>query len=125
MLLFSVVPPSVRLLSDTMSSWQIVFIRAVFSIAGIGAYFLWTGLHKPKSRQIEIHIVRSTFNFVGMVMWFWALGHIELAKGSPSTSRCRCLLVLLAVIFQERIGPWRITAMLGASAGSSSSCDRA
>ena len=113
MLLFSVVPPSVRLLSDTMSSWQIVFIRAIFGIAGIGAYFLWTGLHKLKSRQIRIHVVRSTFNFVGMVMWFWALGHIELAKGIAIHFTMPLFIVLLAVIFlKERIGPWRITAML-------------
>ena len=113
MLLFSVVPPSVRLLSDTMSSWQIVFIRAVFGICGIGAYFLWTGLHKLKSRQIKIHVVRSTFNFVGMVMWFWALGHIELAKGIAIHFTMPLFIVLLAVIFlKERIGPWRITAML-------------
>ena len=113
MLLFSVVPPSVRLLSDTMSSWQIVFIRAVFGIVGIGGFFLWTGLHKLKSRQIKIHIVRSTFNFVGMVMWFWALGHIELAKGIAIHFTMPLFIVLLAVIFlKERIGPWRITAML-------------
>ncbi|MGB0629785.1 MAG: DMT family transporter [Alphaproteobacteria bacterium] len=118
MVLFSVVPPSVRLLSDTMSSWQIVFIRAAFGAVGIGLYFVWTGVHKLKSRQMKIHIVRSTFNFVGMVMWFWALAHIELAKGIAIHFTMPLFIALLAVIFlKERIGPWRITAMLAGFGG--------
>jgi len=113
MLLFSVVPPSVRLLSDTMSSWQIVFIRAVFGTIGIGLFFLWTGLHKLKSRQMKVHVVRSTFNFVGMVMWFWALAHIELAKGIAIHFTMPLFIVLFAVIFlRERIGLYRLIAML-------------
>jgi len=113
MVLFSVVPPSVRLLSDTMSSWQIVFIRAVFGTIGIGLFFLWTGLHKLKSRQMKVHVVRSTFNFVGMVMWFWALGHIELAKGIAIHFTMPLFIVLFAVIFlRERIGLYRLIAML-------------
>ena len=113
MVLFSVVPPSVRLLSDTMSSWQIVFIRAVFGTIGIGLFFLWTGLHKLKSRQMKVHVVRSTFNFVGMVMWFWALAHIELAKGIAIHFTMPLFIVLFAVIFlRERIGPYRLIAML-------------
>jgi len=113
MVLFSVVPPSVRLLSDTMSSWQIVFIRAVFGTIGIGLFFLWTGLHKLKSRQMKVHVVRSTFNFVGMVMWFWALAHIELAKGIAIHFTMPLFIVLFAVIFlRERIGLYRLIAML-------------
>ena len=46
-------------------------------------------------------------------MWFWALGHIELAKGIAIHFTMPLFIVLLAVIFlKERIGPWRITAML-------------
>ena len=113
MLLFSVVPPSVRLLSDTMSSWQIVFIRALLGVVGIGLYFIWSGVHKLKSRQIQVHVIRSTFNFVGMVLWFWALGHIELAKGIAIHFTMPLFIALLAAIFlKERIGPWRISAML-------------
>lgn len=36
MIVFSVVPPSVRALSDTMDATQIVFIRAVFGVIAIG-----------------------------------------------------------------------------------------
>ena len=57
------------------------------------------------------YVVRSTFNFVGMVMWFWALGHIELARIAIHFTM-PLFIVLLAVMLKERIGPWRITAML-------------
>jgi drug/metabolite transporter (DMT)-like permease len=113
MVLFSVVPPSVRLLSDTMSSWQIVFIRAFFGVVGIGAYLTWSGLYELKSRQIGIHFIRSTFNFVGMVMWFWALGLVELAKGIAIHFTMPLFITLFAVIFlRERVGPRRLGAML-------------
>jgi drug/metabolite transporter (DMT)-like permease len=113
MVLFSVVPPSVRLLSDTMSSWQIVFIRAFFGFAGIGAYLVWSGLYELKSRQIGIHFIRSTFNFVGMVMWFWALGLVELAKGIAIHFTMPLFITLFAMIFlRERVGPRRLGAML-------------
>ena len=113
MVLFSVVPPSVRLLSDTMSSWQIVFIRAFFGFAGIGAYLVWSGLYELKSRQIGIHFIRSTFNFVGMVMWFWALGVVELAKGIAIHFTMPLFITLFAIMFLgERVGPRRLGAML-------------
>lgn len=118
MVLFSVVPPSVRLLSDTMSSWQIVFIRAMFGVVGIGLYFVWAGVRKLKSRQMKIHAVRSSFNFIGMVMWFWALGHVELAKGIAIHFTMPLFIVLLAVIFlKERVGPRRLAAMLAGFGG--------
>jgi len=113
MVLFSVVPPSVRLLSDTMSSWQIVFTRTFFGFAGIGAYLAWSGLYELKSRQIGIHFVRSTFNFAGMVMWFWALGLVELAKGIAIHFTMPLFITLFAMIFlRERVGPRRLGAML-------------
>lgn len=118
MVLFSVVPPSVRLLSDTLSPWQIVFIRAAFGVVGIGAYLSWSGLYELKSRQIGIHFVRSTFNFVGMVMWFWALGLVELAKGIAIHFTMPLFITLFAMIFlRERVGPRRLGAMAVGFAG--------
>ena len=118
MMLFSVVPPSVRALSDTMSSWQIVFIRTVFGIVGIGAYLTWSGLYELKTRQIGVHLLRSTFNFVGMVLWFWALGLVELAKGIAIHFTMPLFITLFAIMFlRERVGPRRLGAMLVGFAG--------
>lgn len=118
MIVFSVVPPSVRALSDTMEAWQIVFIRAAFGVVGIGAYLSWSGLYELKSRQYRIHIIRSTFNFVGMVMWFWALGLVELAKGIAIHFTMPLFITLFAIMFLgERVGPRRIGAMLVGFAG--------
>ena len=118
MIVFSVVPPSVRALSDTMEAWQIVFIRAGFGVVGIVSYLSWSGLHELKSRQIGIHLIRSTFNFVGMVMWFWALGLVELAKGIAIHFTMPLFITLFAVLFlRESVGPRRIGAMLVGFAG--------
>lgn len=116
--LFSVVPPSVRLLSDTLSSWQIVFVRAAFGVVAIGGFLSWSGLHELKSRQVGIHFVRSAFNFVGMVMWFWALGLIELAKGIAIHFTMPLFITLFAFVFlRERVGPRRLAAMAVGFAG--------
>lgn len=118
MIVFSVVPPSVRALSDTMEAWQIVFIRAFFGTVGIGTFLCWSGLYELKSRQLGIHVIRSTFNFVGMVMWFWALGLVELAKGIAIHFTMPLFITLFAAIFlRERIGPRRLGAMLVGFAG--------
>lgn len=60
MFLFGVVPSSVRLLSDTMSPFQIVFIRAVFGVVAIGGYFAVTGLWRLKTRRATSHLIRAT-----------------------------------------------------------------
>ena len=113
MMLFSVVPPSVRALSDTMEPWQIVFIRAFFGTFGISAYLVWSGLHELKSQQLGIHFIRSTFNFVGMVMWFWALGFVELAKGIAIHFTMPLFITLFAMMFLgEKVGPKRLGAIL-------------
>jgi len=118
MMVFSVVPPSVRALSDTMSSWQIVFIRTLFGTVGIGAYLAWAGLYELKTRQFAIHFIRSTLNFVGMVMWFWALGIVELAKGIAIHFTMPLFITLFAMMFLgEKVGPRRLGAMLVGFAG--------
>ena len=118
MLLFGVVPPSVRLLSDTMSPFQIVFIRGVVGIVLIGGYFVWTGVHRLRTRRPGLHFARATVNFIGMVMWFWALKHVVLAKGVAIHFTMPLFIVLFAVIFLgERLGLRRCAAVLAGFAG--------
>lgn len=118
MLLFGVVPPSVRLLSDTMSPFQIVCIRGLIGAAAIGGYFAWKGFHNLKTRRYRFHLMRSTVNFVGMVMWFWALNHVVLAKGVAVHFVMPLFIVLFAALFlRERIGLRRVCAVVAGFAG--------
>ncbi len=118
MLLFGLVPPSVRLLSDTMSPFQIVFIRALFGVVAIGAWFAWSGLHQLRTKRPAFHLFRATTNFIGMVLWFWALKHVALAKGVAIHFTMPLFIVLFAVLFLgERIGFRRILAVLAGFAG--------
>jgi drug/metabolite transporter (DMT)-like permease len=118
MALFSAVPPSVRLLSDTMSAYQIVGIRAALGVAMACCYFAWAGFYRLKSPRPVFHFTRATFNFVGMVMWFWALKHVELAKGIAIHFTMPLFIALLAWFFlKERIDSRRGLAMLVGFAG--------
>lgn len=118
MLLFSFVPPSVRLLSDTMSAYQIVGIRAVLGVSMALAYFSWAGLYRMKTERPGFHFVRATCNVVGMVLWFWALKHVELAKGIAIHFTMPLFIAVFAVMFlRERIDLRRAMAMLVGFAG--------
>ena len=118
MLLFGVVPPSVRLLSDTMSPFQIVFIRGLIGAAAIAGYFAWRGFHNLKTRRYRFHLMRATVNFIGMVMWFWALNHVVLAKGVAVHFVMPLFIVLFAALFlRERIGLRRVCAVAAGFAG--------
>ncbi len=118
MLLFGVVPPAVRLLSDTMSPVQIVFVRGLFGVVLIGGYFAWKGFRQLKTRRTGLHFARATVSFAGMVMWFWALKHVELAKGVAVHFTMPLFIVLFAVLFLgERLSLRRLAAVAAGFAG--------
>lgn len=116
--LFAVVPPSVRALTDTMTAFQVVFVRAVFGIAAIGGYFLWAGPWQLRTARPFFHLQRSTLNFVGMVLWFWALEHVALAKGIAIHFTLPLFISVFAIAFLgERFGLRRAAALLAGFAG--------
>ena len=119
MMLFSVVPPSVRLLSDTMSPYQIVGIRALAGILVIGGFYMAAGSGwRLKTKRAPAHFLRATANVAGMVLWFWALEYVELAKGIAIHFTMPLFITLLAVLFLgERVGPRRVIALLIGFAG--------
>jgi drug/metabolite transporter (DMT)-like permease len=109
---FTGMPISVRYLSDVMTSFEIVFFRSFLGMV-IMAPFLamrgWTGL---RTGAPWLHVQRSTINFIGMVMWFYALGIMPLADATAIHFTMPLFIVLLATIFLgEKIGPRRLVAI--------------
>ncbi len=110
---FTGMPISVRYLSTTMTSFEIVFFRSLLGMM-IMAPFLamrgWTGL---RTGAPWLHVQRSTINFIGMVMWFYALGIMPLADATAIHFTMPLFIVLLATIFLgEKIGPRRLLAIV-------------
>lgn len=118
MILFSIVPPSVRLLSDTMSPYQIVGLRAAMGVTIAMTFFSWAGFYRMKTAAPWFHFGRASLNVVGMLMWFWALGYVELAKGIAIHFTMPLFITIFAVLFLgERIRLRRSIATLVGFAG--------
>ena len=111
MVVFSVVPVSVKYLSDTMTSSQIVFMRSIIGLAIMAGYFWWRGFHHLRTRHTRLYLTRSFINFVGMVFWFYALGRMAFADAVAIHFTLPLFTVVMAVIFlRERVGIHRTSA---------------
>ncbi|MEX2453414.1 MAG: DMT family transporter [Rhodospirillaceae bacterium] len=111
MVLFSSTHSAVRMLSDTMSAFEIVFWRMAVSLLLILPYFAWKGFHRLKTVRPGLHAQRAAVNFAGMVLWFHALGIVPLGKAvAIHFTLPLFVLVLAALVLQEKVGPRRIAA---------------
>lgn len=113
MAIFAFVPVGVRYLSDTMPSTEIVFFRSAIGLSIMSVYFSWAGFRQLATRRLGQHVTRSLFNYVGMVMWFYALGRMPFADAVAIHFSLPLFVVLLAVIvLGERVGMRRSLATI-------------
>lgn len=118
MFLFSAAHTAVRTLSDTMSTFEIVFWRMAVSMAMLLPWYAWKGLHLLRTQRPGMHVLRALINFGGMVLWFYAIGVVPLGKAVAIHFTLPLFLLLFAVIFLgERIGPRRMAATAVGFAG--------
>lgn len=118
MVVFSFVPVSVRVLSDTMTSYEIVFLRAVMGVAFFVCLMLWRSPTHLRTSRLPLHLLRGLLNFVGMAMWFHALGIMPIAEAVAIHFTMPLFIVIFAAIFLgERVGIRRTAATLVGFAG--------
>ena len=118
MFLFSAAHTSVRVLSDTMSTFEIIFWRMAVSMAMLLPWYAWKGLHLLRTRRPGMHALRAVVNFSGMLLWFYAISVVPLGKAVAIHFTLPLFLLLFAVIFLgERIGLRRIAATAVGFAG--------
>lgn len=111
MVLFSSTHSAVRMLSDTMSAFEIVFWRMAVSVVVMLPYFFWAGFHTLKTNRLGLHAQRAVINFAGMVLWFHAIAVVPLGKAVAIHFTLPLFVLLLAAIFlREKVGPRRIAA---------------
>tara|TARA_R110000868_G_scaffold4155_56_gene25736 strand:+ start:3840 stop:4688 length:849 start_codon:yes stop_codon:yes gene_type:complete len=113
MVLFSSTHTSVRVLSETLSTFEIVFWRMSVSMAILLPWFAWKGFHLLKTRRLVLHGMRAVVNFAGMILWFYAISVVPLGKAVAIHFTLPLFLVVLAALFLgERVGIRRILATL-------------
>lgn len=118
MFLFSSAHTSVRILSENMSTFEIVFWRMAVSMAMLLPWYAWKGMHLLRTQRPGMHALRAAVNFTGMILWFYAISVVPLGKAVAIHFTLPLFLLLFAVIFLgERIGPRRIAATAVGFAG--------
>ena len=113
MFLFSLTHTSVRLMSDTMTAFQIVFWRMLVSMAMLMPWYAWQGFGLLKTRRPGMHALRAAVNCGGMLLWFFAIAVVPLGKAVAIHFVLPIFVMVLAVIIlRERVGIRRISAAL-------------
>ena len=84
----SLVPVAVRMLSDTMPSIEIVFLRNLIGLAALLVFFVWRGFGSLRTERIMVHAQRNLLNFVRRMRQ--APGEVVLVHGEEKAKRALC-----------------------------------
>ncbi len=106
---------AVRELSATLPTFEILFIRSVFTLALMGPWLLQQRLNAFRSARWRLHLLRGVSTFTAMSLMFYGVANAPLADASALQSTYPLMTILLtALLVGERPGMKRsIAAMVG------------
>lgn len=108
----------IRVLSDSLHTFQIVLFRAIIAIVLLLPWLLRAGPRALATTKWGMYGMRAIVAYVAMVCWFYALGRMVLADASALQFTMPLWAVILAVLFLgERAGLSRWVATLVGFAG--------
>jgi len=116
-LCFAVMGAFVKYCGDYYSSAELVFYRSLFGLLLISAYALWRNL-SIRTPLIKKQITRSTYGFISMVMFFYALSHLPLASAiTLNYTSPLAMATILTISHHEKPRPMLIAALVMGFAG--------
>ena len=90
----------VRLLADSISSVEQVFLRSVFGLVFMLAVMMrHGGLPHIRTRRIGMHFFRAFLTYLGVVTWFYALTRMELAEAVALHFTLPLFGMMFAIVF--------------------------
>lgn len=108
----------VRLASGVFNAVEIAFWRALFGVFFMLPFLARYGLETVRTRRFGVHFLRNIAQTLGMVSWFYAIGHINLAEGMALQFTVPLFTMAMAVVFlKEKFDGKRWTATLLGFAG--------
>ena len=107
---FSGMTVCLKLLSKTMPVWEMVVLRAAFSILVISPALVRTGPTVLRTRRLKTHLFRSLLGMGGLVGMYIALAHLDLALVTTLGFTRTLFVIILAVLFLGEVIRWRRTA---------------
>lgn len=103
----------VRLVSEGMHPFEIVFFRNLFALVVLVPWFWRLGLAPLRTRRFGLLFGRGALNTVCMMGFFYALSIGNLAEIAALSFTAPIYAVLIGIfIFREQVGTWRWSAIL-------------
>ncbi len=113
-LLFSVMTILIRMVSDTIPSYEIIFVRGAVSMAILVPWLMRAGIVGLRTSRGGLLFSRGALTSVGLVLWIYALTRMPLAEVVALHFTLPLFGVILAVVFlREKVDMhrWGATAM--------------
>ena len=108
----------VRLVSEGMHPFEVVFFRNVFALAVLIPWFWKLGLAPLKTKRFGLLFTRGAVNITCMLGFFYALSIGNLAEIAALSFTAPIYAVLISIfIFHEKVGLQRWAAILAGFAG--------
>ena len=109
---------AVRELGSVLPTFEILFLRSVFTIVLMAPWLWQERLGAFRARRPGLHLLRGASTFTAMSMLFYGVAHSPLADASALQSTYPLFTILLVALFVgERPGLRRILAAMGGFAG--------
>lgn len=119
-LVFTAMVACVKLSAADVPTGEIVFFRSFFALLPILAVLAVRGELRGvlATRHLGSHIWRGAVGVTSMYFWFYGIGLLPLAEAMAiGYASPLVIVVLAALVLGERIGVWRIAAVVGGFIG--------
>ena len=104
---------TVRVLSETLSVWQIASFRLGIQALAFLPMILWTRGAVLRTSRLPLHIGRALSSAAGMVLFYLAFVMLTFALATTITFMNAIFVMILAALFLgETLGPRRILAVI-------------
>ncbi len=110
---FGMMAVTIRLASESLSTYQIAFFRNFFGLIAL-LPFLWrSGPAVLRTQQLPRYLLRSAIGVASMLCAFWAIGHLPMAQAISLSYSTPLFVTIAAVIFlQEKVRMRRWSAVI-------------
>lgn len=102
---FSAMAVCIKILGRTLSVWEISVVRSLFAVLILSPILLRTGLSIWKTRHFGFHMVRSLLGMCAMVLFFYAVSHLDIALVSGLGFTRVLFVIVLAMLFLGEVVP--------------------
>lgn len=107
-LCFSAMFGFIRHLSDTFSTFEIVFLRQVMGLCVMGPIMLRAGLSNVKTEIFHYHLIRAIASYLALLSGYYALTLIVLSDAVALQFTLPIFTALMAIVLlKERVGIYR------------------